>query len=512
MKYTLVALSLGCSFIVSSFAEAKTPDSKTQKAPSKVSKGTAKVLIAKKQEMKKPPAMSVEHPFVQALMSAYSTNADLKATARRNNAVAEGLAKAYSGWRPKISATASLGTARSTDHNVDPITGAKIADVTRKLNPKTTALEVQQNIFEGGRTLANTTIAENQIIAAHHQFFHTEQQTLLSAVQAYLDLWFKRRQLEITRTSVKFFETNVEHTKARADLGEVGLTEMAEAEFRYEEALADFVAAEAEVQNATAYYIKIIGQQPPKELVLPVDIGDMVTLPQSLDELKNVATKEYPPVLQAIYDAKAAEAGIDYAQAELMPRVDLVGSAGKNINTNYAGSRIKDLSAQVRVTVPLYNQGADWADVRSSHQTAAQKSAEVAIARRDAIEAAVKAWEVRFAARGQLKKLEAQIKAGEVRIEGTRQESLVGERTLLDVLNAQRDVVGARINLARATRDFLSSGYQILTVLGQLSPSLLNLPVQKYDVKGYAEEASGKYIGWGDVPSREEIRDAAGAS
>lgn len=517
MRSIFFVLALSCSLVMTYSSEAK-PSSEAiaadKKKPASLQRGTAKLLKGKKTAQKaKPEGMSAEHPFMQALTQAYTTNPELRAKVKEQNALAEELAKAYSGWRPKISGSASAGYQKVTDALSLNSLGQPTGKSSTSLPPKTAGVEVRQNIFEGGKTLANTTAAENQILSGNEDFKSTEQNVLLKAIRAYLDLWARRQELEINRTSVRFFEFNLEQAKARADVGEIGLTEIAEAEFRYSEALADFVSAEAEVQNATAEYLSVVGAQPPKELVLPLDIGTAITLPITLDDLKNISIKENPALQKAVFDAKAADAAIDIATADLMPKVDVVGSANRNLSTKYRGSRVNDVSAIVQVNVPIYGQGgADWANVRASHQTAAQRAIEVKRARNQVIESVIKVWETRHASKGRVSKLEAQVKAGETRIEGTRQESLVGERTLLDVLNAQKDVVGARVSLVRATRDFLASGYEILAVMGHLSTALLKMPVQKYDVKGYAEETSGRYIGWGDVPSREEIRDAADSS
>lgn len=496
--------------------EAKTsstevPAAKKPKKPVS-NKGTTKLLKEKTHQRSKAESMSAEHPFMQALIQAYTSNPDLKAKVKEQNALAENLPKAYAGWRPRISGTATASYDKVTDEVSRDNFGVATGKTTASSHPKTAGIEVRQNIFEGGKTLANTTLVENQILAGNAAFTATEQSVLLKAIRAYLDLWARRQELEITRTSVRFFEFSLEQAKARAEVGEIGLTEIAEAEFSYSGALADFVSAQAEVQNATAAYISVIGHEPPKELVLPADIAERIMLPLTLQDLKNITAKENPALQKAIFDAKAAEADIDATTADLMPKVDLVGDSTRNLSTRYRGSRANEISAKVEVRVPIYQGGSEWAAVRASHQTAAQKAIEVRSARNQAIEAAIQSWEKRYASKGRVQRLEAQIKAGEIRIEGTRQESLVGERTLLDVLNAQKDVVNARIGLVRATSDFLSSGYEILAVMGHLSTALLKLPVQKYDVKGYAEEASGRYIGWGDVPSREEIKNATGSN
>lgn len=515
MRNTLLALSLGCSLGITGFLEAKAPSAGTpaaKKPPLTSNTGTTKLLKAKTHQRAKAESMSAEHPFMQALMQAYTTNPDLKAKVKEQNALAENLPRAYAGWRPSISGSATAGYDKQTDQVTRNNSGQSTGRSTASSHPKTAGVEVRQNIFEGGKTLANTTFAENQILSGNADFSATEQAVLVKAIRAYLELWARRQQLEITRTSVRFYEFSLEQAQARADVGEIGLTEVSEAKFSYEAALADFVSAEAEVQNATAAYISVIGHQPPKELVLPSDISERVTLPLTLEDLKNITAKENPTIQKAIFDAKAAEADIDIKTASLMPKVDLVGNGSRGLSNRYRGSRINDISAKVEVSVPIYQGGAEWATIRASHQTAAQKAIEIRSARNQTMQAAIQAWEKRYASKERVKRLEAQIKAGETRIEGTRQESLVGERTLLDVLNAQKDVVNARISLVNAMSDFLTSGYEVLAVMGHLSTALLKLPVQKYDVKGYAQETGGRYIGWGDVPSREEIRDAAGSN
>ncbi len=443
--------------------------------------------------------LEASHPFTKALVAAYNNNPTLKAKLREYYATSEAISQALAGWRPTITGTASTGYTKI---------GAQPQDIKVTRHPKSLGIDVTQNLYQGGTTIANTKLAENQIRASRADLTNTIQETLLSAVQAYTELWTQRETLKTIETSIHFYQQSLEQANAQYDVGENSQTDVAQADFSYQQSLAQQVSARIAVENARANYIQVIGEEPPANMTLPRPLNEMIEFPSNINELLNSVEKYNPAVLRALYGQEAAKDNIDVATGALLPVVGLRGNATRQLNDDSSLTSRQNLtSVTVNLTLPFYNNGgSDWSRLRQVEQTAVQRKHELKAARNQAVSTGRQAWEAVREGPAQINYYRNAVKAGNVNIEGTRQENLVGERTLLDVLQVEATLVDARRNQLLAERDYIRSGYTLIAALGELTPEILNLDVQRYDVDTYPEAARDAWIGAIEAPSDERGR------
>jgi outer membrane protein len=455
----------------------------------------------------KPKTLSMEHPFYKALIQTYNTNPTLQGKARDQYANAENVAQALSGWRPSLnlSHTARRGGQETQVTQFDTLN--------RPIGPRQysttyqTALNLTQNLYAGGGTVAAIGGQRASLGANIADFTITEQSTLSSAVQAYIDLCYKRSLLDLKQKNVVVKKKTLDQAKARMEVGELTLTDVSQAESEYASAQSDEISARADVETAKETYHQVVGEIPAPSLPLPDPVTLFIPIPNQQDVFVNEAVKNNPQIIQAKLSYEAAKYGIDSNKAALLPSVGLTGSLERNVTSdtvnNARSARNNAASIGVTVSVPLYgNGGSDWSKFRQARQAATSRKIAITTTERSVRQAAVSAWESWTSTRDQITHLETQVEAAKISLEGVRQESLVGERTLLDVLNAEDALLQAETNLIQAKTNFLIAGFQMLLSLGQLTAAGLGLPVEYYPVKEYAKDVEGMWIGTGYEPKK----------
>ncbi|MGI4851028.1 MAG: TolC family outer membrane protein [Janthinobacterium lividum] len=439
------------------------------------------------------------HPFNKALVDAYNYNPDIKARLRAYYATSENLSQAIGGWRPTITGQASTGYSLVDDQIGN---GQRTRKGTSSSNPKAASVNVTQNLYKGGTTVANTKVAESQIRSARADLQNVEQSTLLKAIQAYTDLWYNRERVKTIQTSENFYKQSLDQARTQADVGESSSTDVAQAESSYEKSVADRSAAQRDAENSRATYVQVTGGEPPLDIKLPRPLDETYEFPKSLEEFIEAVGKYNLLIIKADNDAQAAQYTIDATTGALLPSVDLQGNAGRNLDTNLQRTRQNTVQGLVRLTVPFYNDGGgDWSRLRQVEQTAVQRKYELKSARNQAINDAKQAWENVQTSRDQIKYYDAAVNAGKIGVEGTRQEYMVGERTLLDVLQAESSLVDIKLSALNARRDLIVNLYRLLLLLGELTPEALQLDVQAYDINTYPEAIRNQWIGLQDAPS-----------
>lgn len=451
-----------------------------------------------------PKSMDNNHPFLRALALAYRTNPELRAKAQEQYAKAEAISRAFANWLPSATLTANRTYSRTTQQGkyreADPSHGIpRIDNNKRSLLGTTGGVEIRQNIFESGKTVASMNAAENTVLSGEMSLLKDAQKVLIDAVKAYLDLWKSQALLDLRIASEKAFKGQLEQAQARAEVGDFGATQVAEAEVKYTGSRAERLNAEAQLKHAKEIYKKVIGEDP-SDLPLPTEAGFFKSFPETIALFKEQAIESNPSVRAAKYAELAAQSDESAALASLGPKIDLIGTAERSLGKSTRGYRQNNVTGQIQISIPLYKKGEEWSDIRKTKRIAAQKKYEIIHARRSAAGSAVEKWEGLVAAREKIQQYHDQMKASELRLEGTKQEAFVGERTFQDVLNAETQLVEARVNLVSAQRDFLLSGYEVFEVLGFLNPLTLKLPVEEYRVDKYADSIRYKLVGWGDDP------------
>jgi outer membrane protein len=342
-------------------------------------------------------------------------------------------------------------------------------------------LTTTQTLFNGFQTANRTRQAEGQVSSARELLRSTEQSTLLNAATAYMNLLQTAAILELQRSNVNVLEVTLRQTRDRFTAGEVTRTDVAQAESRLAAGRSQLSLAESNYVTAQAQYQQVIGVPAPARLA-PAAPVDRLS-PRTLDGAIARGRTEHPLITTATYNVDIAVQQVKIAEGALYPTLSAVGNVQKTFGSASALAVIETLSASVgaQLSVPIYQGGSEYSTIRQAKETLGQRRLDLDTARDQVQSTVTQAWGQLEAAKAQINATQAQVTAAEVALNGVREEARVGQRTTLDVLNAQQDLVNARVALVTAQRDRVVASYTVLAATGALSPQVLALKIEVYD-------------------------------
>lgn len=425
--------------------------------------------------------------LIEALSTTYNSNPDLLASRALLRQTDETLAQAVANWRPRITLSLEYNKVEQDSISI------RTAPTYFILNGRFTTLQVVQPLFRGGKTVADTKVAQANIQAQRAALADTEQTVLLAAVTSYADLVQNIAIADARRNNVRVLMQQLDATRERFRVGELTITDVSQAEARLEGARADLVLAEAQIRIAEAAFQRSIGQKPGR-------LGEMALiggLPVSEDEAIGLAMDYGPRAVSAQYRISAASYGVNSAISALLPQVNLVGVIQQQFDLQTPTDQFYTYGVRVQATVPIYQNGSEWSLIRQAKELVGQRRNELDSARRAVAENVIRAWRQLDSSRSRVTSFEAQVRANEVALNGVRQEALVGSRTTLDVLNAEQELLNAQVSLVQARHDVQVSYYGVLAGIGRLTARTLALPVEYYDEERYYNEVGSRWIGWG---------------
>jgi len=414
----------------------------------------------------------------EALGLAYQNNPTLLAARAALRSVDESVPIALSGWRPSLSVNGNVSRTRQETEIIRGASGGAIfGGGTTLRTSQSVVAQFRQPVFRGFETIAGTAQAKAQVMAQRARLQSTEAQVLLDAASAYLDVLRDQAVVELQRNNVQVLTRQFEATNDRFNVGEITKTDVAQSQARLEGSKAALIQAESDLARSRAAYENSIGK-PPETLTKP---EAAVGLPGALDEAIDAAIKANPAFLAADFTAQAAQEGISVSRSDLLPTVDLEAQYQKGWDTVADKSKAETALARAVLTVPIYQQGAEYARLRQAKHNAGQRRLEADQARQDARENATAAYKNYEAAVASIVSLKSQIEASSIALEGVQREAEVGSRTVLDVLDAEQELLNARVNLVRAERTQVVASYQLLSVMGRLTGEGIGLKVPLYD-------------------------------
>jgi outer membrane protein len=432
------------------------------------------------------PAPARAQTLAEALIAAYSNNPTLAARRARLRATDEQVPQALSNWRPSVSITGDAGYERNRSTLREP----SVRDQNRR--PATVGLSITQPLYRGGRTLAATEGAENSVRAERARLIDTEQDILLAAATAYLNVFRDEAVLSLNVNNEKVLKRQLEATKDRFEVGEITRTDVHQAEARLAGATADRISAEANLENSRATYENVVGLPAPKNLELPGDPGG---LPKDRHDAIKLAATTNPNVIAAEFDRKAGMNTVREVKGELLPQVDVTASADRSYESASDTGRIDSAGVQLNLTIPIYQQGSVYSRLREAKQDLAELTRNIDQARRDAIEDATSAWENLQTARARVVSFSAQIEANVVALDGVEREAAVGSRTVLDVLDAEQELLDSRVGHTQAQRDERVAAFELAAAIGRMTAMDMKLAVDVYDPRKHYDEVRGKWVG-----------------
>ncbi|WP_339855414.1 TolC family outer membrane protein [uncultured Nisaea sp.] len=406
----------------------------------------------------------------EVLAYTYRTNPTLNAARANLRVVDEGVPRAKGGWLPTVSSTLSVGY-----YNADVDTNVSSSDGSS--TPKSAILSVTQPLYRGGRTVADVNSAEYSVQQERANMFDTEQNTLLNALTVYMNVIRDQSVLELQKKNRARLETQLQATRDRFEVGEVTRTDVAQSEARVAIAEADLIQAEGNLISSRVAYERIVGTVP-SELESP-DID--ASLPESREEAVEQSVINNFTLIAAKFDELRLSETVDLVFGELLPSVNLVGSAEYAEDSGFNDDKTTELTVTAQVIIPIYQKGQVSARVRAAKENANRSRIVVESIRRDTVDLAARAYEAWQTSVAQISALEASVDAAEIALDGVEQEAAVGARTVLNVLDAEQELLDSQVSLVSANRDEVVAAYTLLLAMGKLTAADLELDVEFYD-------------------------------
>ena len=435
-----------------------------------------------------------------ALVQAYQNNPSLNAQRASVRATDEGVPQALAGYRPRVTATGSVG-AQYWDTTTRSTTGPFVPSTTNptphthlsgNMSPYGGGVTATQTLYNGFQTANRTRQAESQVQSGRENLRDIEQRTLLNAVTAYMNLLRDTAILDLQRRNVEVLQEQLRQTRDRFNVGEVTRTDVAQSESRLASGRSQVLSAEATYKASVATYRQVIGVEPGRLAPgSPVDRFSPSTLPSAV----GLGTATHPAVQTAQYSVDVALQAVKVAESALYPTLSLQGSVQQNNEGSLLG--LKSFNALVlgQLSVPIYQGGSEYALIRQNKETLGQRRLDLDTARDAVRQNIVQSWGQLEAAKGNIEATQAQVQASEIALNGVREEARVGQRTTLDVLNAQQELVNARVALVSAQRDRVVASYTLLASVGRLSPEILGLRVPTYDAAVHYHQVRDSWAG-----------------
>lgn len=422
-----------------------------------------------------------------ALVKAYQSNPTLNAQRAGLRATDENVARAKAGYRPSINAAASIGRSYA-DYKIKGMSSTESF-----LSGRSIGLEIDQTIFDGFKTQNSVKQAESQVLSSRESLRNEEQTTLFEAAQAYMNVLRDTAILNLNRNNVEVLQEQLRQTTDRFNVGEVTRTDVAQAEASLAGSRSQVSAAEANLSSSLAAYRQVIGEEP--RALAPGKPLDRL-IPKSSDAILKVALQEHPAIVAAMHSVDAAELQVKVAEADFLPSVGLSGTLQDVRAYNYSGDNRLTASIVAQLKVPIYQGGATSATTRQAKETVGQIRLQADSIRDQVRAAVISAWGQLEAARAQINANQSQVSANEVALNGVREEARVGQRTTLDVLNAQQTLLNSRVQLITAQRDRIVASYAVVQAMGRLTARYLALDVAHYDPEIHYDQIKDSWGGF----------------
>lgn len=413
--------------------------------------------------------------FQEALISVYNSNPRLQAERARVREVDENYVQARAQGRLTANASGSYGytNARSASASIfNPTPTSTYAEG----DPRSVQLQIIQPIYQGGRVKALKKQAKSSILAAREGLRNAEQSIFLSAANAYVDVVRDEETARIRRNNVMVLARQQLAAKDRFDVGEGTRTDIAQAQSRQAAAESGLAQAEAQLQSSRASYTRIIGHPPVALQTVP-----QFELPRTLQVAIALARENNPQLLAAYFNEEAAGSAIDVAKSASRPVLSLNGTASASRDQVLGIGEADQAALTAQLTIPIFTGGLNRSRVRQAKHAKTRLAFEVRDTELAVDQTVAQIWAQLDAARLSLRASRQQVTAAEVAFEGVDLEQKVGTRTTLDVLDAEQEVLNAKLSVVEAERNVNATTFQLLTTLGVFDTEGINLQVETYD-------------------------------
>ncbi|MEY2926781.1 MAG: hypothetical protein RL367_1258 [Pseudomonadota bacterium] len=431
-----------------------------------------------------------------ALVKTYTTNPTLNGARAGQRANDENVPLAKANGLPDVTLSGAYTENLKTSSNSFS-SPARLAS---------TQLNVSVPLYSGGAVRNSVAGAESRIQAGLANLRGTESQVFTAVVSAYMDVLRDEAIVGLNQKQVKVLQTNLEATKDRFDVGDLTRTDIAQSEARLATAESQLEGAEAQLITSRERYVQIVGTAP-GQLEQPPSLPNF---PQSVEAAVTTALAENPDLLAIRDNADASRFDIKVARASRLPKVQAVGTGSYVNYLNSLGSSIPGFSisqsgttasAGLQASMPLFNGGQPGAQIRQAQARSGQTQERVIEVERAVIAQARSAYASWVASNAVIKSSEKAVAANTLSLEGVRAENSVGNRSILDILNAEQELLQAQVQLVSARRNAYVAGFALLASMGQAEARDLGLdggPL--YDPQTNYNRVHNRVWEWGDDP------------
>lgn len=460
-----------------------------------ISRLARRVLLAGAASLIAVPALADE--LRDALVMAYNTNPTLQAARAQQRATDESVQIARAPGLPSLS-----GTATYTEFTSSSGSSYSASAPARTVDSGAT---LSYPLYSGGGIRNSVHAAETRMLAGRSDLRASESGVFTQTVTVYMDVILAQEVVKLNRANVQRLEVNLQATKDRFEIGDLTRTDVAQSESRLALARGQVRSAEASLIASRERYIQIVGKAPENLVPPPAQAG----LPGSADEAVAYALDHNPDLLAAQDRSKAAGFDVKVAGSGRMPKVSVFANAGY---TDYLGTRGGVIpsaiqsgtatTAGVRATIPLFQGGLPAAQRRAAQaREDAALEQQVGVERSviSAVRSAYAQWQ---AAESLIASSQTAVDAATLSLEGVRAENTVGNRTIIDILNAENELLNAQVQLETAKRNAYVAGFNLLAAMGKAEARDLGLdggalydPVANYDRVG------GRIWDWSSDPA-----------
>jgi outer membrane protein len=433
-----------------------------------------------------------------ALMLAYQNNPSLNSQRAATRAIDENVPQALSGYRPRVTVTAIAGeqslSTITKNSGFTPNTPVTYLTQSGYNAPYGAGATISQTIFNGFQTANRTRQAESLVLSGRATLRVAEQNVLLNASIAYMNLLRDTAILDLQRRNVEVLQEQLRQTRDRFNVGEVTRTDVAQAESSLAAGRSQVLTAESNYNSSVATYRQVIGVNPSKLASgTPVDRFSPAGLPDAIA----TAIATHPSVTTAEYNVDAALQQVKVAEGALYPTLTVQGNFQQNFMSQSSLNVYQSYNASVlgQLSVPIYQGGAEYSLIRQAKETLGQRRLDFDTARDTARQFVVQSWGQLQAAKSNIDATTSQVQAAEIALNGVREEARVGQRTTFDVLTAQQTLVNARVALVTAQHDRVVASYTLLASIGRLAPQVLGLRVPVYDAVVHYQQVRDSWAG-----------------
>lgn len=391
--------------------------------------------------------------------------------------------QALTGWKPTLGAEASLYSSRTDSSNLSGADGA----ITKEVE-----LTLSQPLYRGGRTKAATARAQELVKAQYGRLLQSEQQTMLRAATAYMNVIRDRTLLNLRIGNEEALQQELNAVNERFKAGDLTTTDRKQAEARLARAQAEHVAASGQLENSRAEFEQVVGFLPDETLYIS---APPFNFPPAVEDMIRSAEEGNPALETSKRQKEAAEKDINVLFGELLPEVSAFATYNKQYDPQPGivdDSETRTIG--IRANIPLYEAGAKRSKVREAKSVASQREQEINQQRRLLREEISRNWSTLLSARQEIAARTIELEAAKAALDGVREEAKMGERTVLDILDADQDVLSAEAAKARAHRDEIVASYALAASLGWLIPEKMGMADIAYQPRSHYRAMKDKIL------------------